>query len=118
MKRYYILFPLVVTAMALTYCSGGKKAAAKREMAKVVYANELQTVIVGNCSPCHIPEKGGKKKAYDNYANVKSDIDDIIRRIELNPHEKGFMPMRRETKLNDSTIAVFKKWKEDGMLEN
>jgi uncharacterized membrane protein len=118
MKRYYILFPLAVTAITLSFCSGSKKAAAKKERAKVVYANELQTVIVGNCSPCHIPEKGGKKKAYDNYANVKSDIDDIIRRIELSPSEKGFMPMRKETKLSDSTIAVFKKWKEDGMLEN
>jgi hypothetical protein len=82
-----------------------------------VFQNELQTVIVGNCSPCHIPEKGGKKKAYDNFANVQADIDEMIRRIELNPGDKGFMPFRADHKLNDSTIAVFKKWKEDGMLE-
>ena len=82
----------------------------------MVYENSLQTLIVGNCSPCHIPQKGGQKKSYDNYANVKADIDEIIRRIQLNPSEKGYMPFKRE-KLSDSTVAVFKQWKADGMLE-
>lgn len=118
MKKYHLLLLLTAIALTFSYCKSSKKAMASKTPAKTVYANELQTVIVGKCSPCHIPEKGGKKKAYDNYANVKSDIDDIIRRIELNPHERGFMPFKSETKLNDSTIAVFKKWKEDGMLEN
>ena len=42
----------------------------------------------------------------------------MIRRIELNPTDKGFMPFRKTEKLSDSTIAVFKQWKADGMLEN
>jgi hypothetical protein len=48
---------------------------------------------------------------------VAQDIDEIIRRIELNPTDKGFMPFKKTAKLNDSTINVFKKWKADGMLE-
>ena len=115
MRKYPILILLTGAVFVFSYCSSSKKAA-KAESPKVAYENSIQTLVVGNCSPCHIPEKGGKKKAYDNFANVKSDIDDIIRRIEMEPHERGFMPFKKE-KLSDSTIAVFKKWKEDGLLE-
>jgi hypothetical protein len=77
----------------------------------------MQADVVANCSPCHIPAKGGNKKPYDNFANVKTDIDEIIRRIELEPSARGFMPFRKNAKLSDSTIAVFKQWKADGLLE-
>lgn len=118
MKSYSVLFLLIVTALVFSYCSSSKKAtASKMETAKPSYENSIQTLIVGNCSPCHIPEKGGKKKAYITYASVKEDIDEIIRRIELNPHEKGFMPFKETEKLSDSTIAVFKQWKDNGLLE-
>ena len=116
MKRYYVLVLLIVTAVIFSYCGSSKKAS-KNAPPKMVFENSLQTLIVGNCSPCHIPQKGGQKKAYDNYANVKSDIDEMIRRIELNPGEKGFMPFKKTEKLSDSTVAVFKQWKADGLLE-
>jgi hypothetical protein len=116
MKRYYVLVLLIATAIIFSYCSSSKKAS-KNPPPKMVFENSLQTLIAGNCSPCHIPQKGGQKKAYDNYANVKADIDDIIRRIELSPTERGFMPFRKTEKLSDSTIAVFKQWKADGLLE-
>lgn len=116
MKKYYVILPLIAVALVFSYCKSSKKAMAAAPP-KLVYENGLQTVIAGNCAPCHIPAKGGQKKAYDNFANVQSDIDEMIRRIQLNPGEKGFMPFKKETKLGDSTIAVFKKWKEDGMLE-
>jgi mono/diheme cytochrome c family protein len=119
MKQYSVLFLLVATVLVFSYCSSSKKAtASKMETPKMSYANSVQTIIVGNCSPCHIPEKGGRKKAYDNYANVKTDIDEIVRRMELDPHEKGFMPFKKTEKLSDSTVAVFKQWKADGLLEN
>ena len=118
MKRYSVLFLLVVTVFVFSYCGSSKKAAnSTKESSKLAYESSIQTLIVGNCSPCHIPEKGGRKKAYDNYANVKADIDEIVRRMELDPHEKGFMPLKKTEKLSDSTIAVFKQWKEDGLLE-
>jgi nitrate/TMAO reductase-like tetraheme cytochrome c subunit len=72
---------------------------------------------MANCTPCHIPANGGRKRAYDNFTNVKEDIDEIIRRIDQNPTDRGFMPFKKTEKLNDSTIAVFKKWKADGLLE-
>jgi hypothetical protein len=117
MKKILTLTAMVASVLVLTNCGHSKKAAKTAAVpAKFTYETNLQTVVMNNCSPCHIPAKGGNKKAYDNFANVKSDIDNIIHRIELNPGDRGFMPFKR-AKLSDSTIAVFKKWKEDGLLE-
>lgn len=116
MKIYSVLSLLIVTVFVFSYCSSSKKAAATKESAQLSYASNIKTVVAGYCSPCHIPEKGGKKKAYDNYANVKDDIDEIIRRVELRPEEKGYMPFKKD-KLSDSTIAIFKQWKEQGLSE-
>ena len=120
MKRYSVLVLLLaLTAFLFSYCKSSKKATAAKqaEPAKLAYQNGVHTVIMANCSPCHIPEKGGTKKAYDNYANAKADIDEILRRIQLAPGEKGYMPFKKD-KLSDSTIAVFKQWKDEGLLEN
>ncbi|HMT75158.1 MAG TPA: hypothetical protein PKA77_13885 [Chitinophagaceae bacterium] len=115
MNKFVIIAGLLSMSFLLVYCNPSKKAA--KTVVKTGYANDISALVVSNCSPCHIPANGGKKKPYDSYANVKTDIDEIIRRIELNPGEKGFMPMRKTTKLSDSVIAVFKKWKEDGLGE-
>ena len=112
MKKYYVLIAISLTSILLTYCHGSKKAMAS----KTTFTGSLQTVIMANCSPCHIPAKGGNKAAYDNYANVTKDIDAMINRIQLNPGDRGFMPFRGK-KLSDSTINVFKQFKADGMLE-
>ena len=119
MKKIYVFAGLAILALGLTYCSSSKKAAAAAAaVPKATYATTLSPIITEKCSPCHIPSKGGNKKAYDNYANVKADIDDIIRRIELNPTDKGFMPFKKTEKLPAEQIEAFKKFKEDGSLEN
>lgn len=114
MKKLIILSSMTALAFVLANCSGSKKAAG---VPKLNFEADLKAVVMTECAPCHIPAKGGNKKPYDNYANVKTDIDEIIRRIELNPGERGFMPMRKTTRLSDSTIALFKKWRADGVLE-
>ena len=123
MKKIYVFAGMAVLALGLTYCSSSKKAARKAAetaaaVPKTTYTANVSTVIAGNCAPCHIPSKGGNKKPYDNYANVKADIDEMIRRIELNPTDRGFMPFKKTEKLPADVIAVFKKFKEDGALEN
>lgn len=115
MKKIYFLSLITAAVFVLSNCGSTKKAVSA-PVAKLTYENDIHTLVEANCSPCHIPAKGGRKKAYDNFANVQSDIDDIIRRIELNPTDRGFMPFKG-AKLSDSTIAAFKKWKEDGLLE-
>ncbi len=114
MKKLIILSSMAALALVLANCSGAKKATAAP---KLNFEANLQSVVMTECAPCHIPAKGGNKKPYDNYANVKMDIDEIIRRIEMNPGERGFMPFRKTTKLSDSTIALFKQWRADGVIE-
>ncbi|MEO5946070.1 MAG: hypothetical protein ABIP79_04590 [Chitinophagaceae bacterium] len=116
MKKYYIFSLLVAAAIIFSYCNPSKKATSITE-AKLTYETDIAALIITNCTPCHIPEKGGNKKRFDNYANVKTEIDEMIRRIELNPGEKGFMPFKKKEKLSDSTITVFKKWRDQGLAE-
>ena len=118
MKKIYAIVGVAVLTMGLTYCSSSKKAAKAAAAApKATYAATLAPLIANSCSPCHIAGKGNKKP-YDNYANVKADIDSILRRINLNPTDKGFMPFRRATKMSADTVAIFQKFKDDGALEN
>lgn len=117
MKKYFVLTVIAIATLVFSNCNPSKKLAAV-EVPKTTYANDVSMVIMNSCVPCHVPAKGGNKKPYDNFANVKTDIDEIIRRIQLNPGERGFMPFKKTAKLSDSTIAVFIKWKEDGLLSN
>jgi hypothetical protein len=114
MKKIVFVSFLAAVVLALSNCGPSKKVAAAP--VKSTFATNLEPVIVANCTPCHFPSKGGNKKPYDNYANVKADIDEMIRRIDLNPTDRGFMPFKR-AKLSDSTINVFKQWRADGMME-
>lgn len=118
MQKKIIIAAAISASLFFAYCNPSKKAAGGevKEAPKSTYESGVATLVAGNCSPCHIAGKG-KMKPYDNYANLKSDIDEVIRRIELNPTERGFMPFKKTAKLSDSTIAVFKKWKTDGLLE-
>ena len=113
MKKVYVSSLIVMMAMFLSYCHTAKKAAAAPA---VTFEAGVLPVIMSSCAPCHVPSKGGNKEALDNYANAKKDIDDIIRRIQMAPEERGFMPMRHP-KLSDSDIAIFKQWKEGGLTE-
>jgi len=116
MKKLFIVTSLLLSVLIFSDCSSSRKAA-RIKIPKLNYETNMVSVISDNCSPCHIPAKKGFKKPFDNYANVKTDIDEIIRRIELNPTDKGFMPFKRTTKLSDSIINIFKKWRNDGLLE-
>lgn len=115
MNRYLSFVALFAAIIIFANCGSSKKAVAAAP-AKLTYETTMQTVMTSYCSPCHIPSKGGNKKAYDNYENIKADIDDIIHRVQMEPGSRGFMPFKR-SKLSDSTIALIKQWKTDGMLE-
>lgn len=114
MKKLSVLL-LLITPFVLQFCSSSKKAAKAKEP-KITYTANVQPIMVANCTPCHFPPKGNKK-AFDNYLAVKTNIDSMIICIQKNPGEKGFMPFKHP-KLSDSTINVFVKWKNDGLLEN
>lgn len=113
MRKVFISAIVLVLIFLFSYCSSSKKAA---NTAVVTYDVSILSVISDKCSPCHIPDKGGKIKPLNTYEAARAEIDDIIRRISLNPGEKGFMPFKHD-KLSDSTIALFKQWKDDGLRE-
>lgn len=114
MRKYLILGTVLAVLVVFSNCHSAKKAQASKP--KLSYEGSIQTLIAGNCSPCHIPSKGGNKLPLDSYASVKENIDDMIRRIELEPGARGFMPFKH-AKLSDSTIAAFKQWRDEGLLE-
>lgn len=113
MQKLIVSSGVFFVIILFTYCSSSKKAA---NTAPLTYETSLTSIISEKCTPCHIPEKGGRVKPYNTYEAVRADIDEIIRRISLNPGEKGFMPFKHD-KLSDSLIAVFKQWKDDGLRE-
>ena len=114
MKKFYVASVIVTIVVAFSYCKTAKKAASKPVL--FTYETNVKPLVLSSCAPCHVPGKGGNKKPLDNYESAKATIDDVVHRIGLNPAEKGFMPFRKE-KLSDSAIAVFNKWKADGLLE-
>lgn len=114
MKKYFIFGIITIALFVFSNCRSSRKVTA--DVPKLTYEHNVQTLIAAKCTPCHIPEKGGRKKDYTNFAAVQGDIDEIISRISLNPGEKGYMPLMG-AKLSDSTIAIFTKWKADGLIE-
>jgi len=115
MKKYFTLAAAIVLVILLSNCHTAKKASAKTTAPSLTYQANIQSLVINNCSPCHFPAKGGNKKPLDTYDAVKANIDDMIHRIELSPTDKGFMPFKHP-KLSDSTIAVFKQWRDSGMF--
>jgi hypothetical protein len=111
-----ILIPVLFFAMVVIFefCSSSKKAQ-KNTAASTTYTTNVQSIVATSCSPCHVGD-GAKLKRLDSYDAVKSNIDDIVRRIQLNPTDKGFMPFKHP-KLPDSTIQVFVTWKNTGLMQ-
>jgi cytochrome c553 len=121
MKKMYVSLFVVCAAIAFTYCSSTKNATASKTESKPVpkktnYQDNVAAIIQANCAPCHFPDKGGNKKALDSYAGVSSQVDEILRRVQLQPNERGFMP-RQHPKLSDTAINVIKAWKAEGLGE-
>jgi cytochrome c553 len=109
MRKLSIIMILIL-AVAFQYCSSSKKLKASKS--SISYSNNVQNIIVTKCSPCHFPPKGNKKPL-DSYDAVRSNIDEILSRVQRNPGDKGFMPAFHP-KLSDSTINVLIAWKNNG----
>ena len=104
-----LVFLLLPAFAILQFCSPSKKAT----VVKSNFEENIKPLVSTSCSPCHTT--GNKSKLLE-FAVAKEQADDIIRRINLTPADKGFMPFKHP-KLSDSAIAVFVKWKADGLLE-
>jgi len=115
MKKYFV-FLLLPAFMVLQFCSPSKKAPAPpASVSKFTFEDHVKPLVTTSCSPCHTT---GNKSHLVVYSEAKEHADEIINRISLSPGEKGFMPFKKTEKLPPDVIAVFKKFKEDGALEN
>ena len=111
-----VIFFSIVSASLFQFCHSSKKIAiAKSAHSPITYLGNVRPLMQDNCTPCHFPPKGFKK-ALDTYPSASANIDEMIRRINLNSTDKGFMPFKH-AKLNDSIIHVFEQWKKDGLPE-
>ncbi len=120
MKKYASLIVLIIMSVfIISNCNTAKKSTATVAPPVPValsYAANIKSVVAATCAPCHIPAEGGNKKALDTYDALKANIDDVVRRIELQPTDRGFMPMKHP-RLGIDTIEVFKQWRDAGMAE-
>jgi cytochrome c553 len=91
------------------------KVEAPKVMATTFAAN-IQPLVLAKCAPCHTPSKAGNKADLENYISAKAYAADMVKRVEMNPTDRGFMPFRHD-KLADEDIALLKKWVSDGTLE-
>ena len=115
MKKYFVILLLPAFAL-LQFCGSSKKSTTpppSTSMAKFTFEDHVKPLVSANCGPCHTM---GNKSHLLEYAVAKNEADDIIHRISLAPEDKGFMPFKHP-KLSDSAIAVFVKWKADGLME-
>lgn len=116
--KHFLLPMVLLTMLTLTFCTTSKNTASskgkKMPAPAYTYTGNIAPILQERCTPCHFP--GGRVKFLDTYGAVSSNIDDIIRRIELPRDSVGFMPFKaKKEPLSDSLIMVIKTWKETGM---
>ena len=119
MRKIYVSMFLMAAIVAFSYCTSSRKAMATAPSpvaAKVNYEANVMSIIQANCAPCHFPDKGGNKKPLNSYASVLANSDEVLRRIQLNTTDRGFMPFRKP-KISDTAINTIKQWKADGFTE-
>jgi hypothetical protein len=116
MKRFLIMTILVVMAGVLQFCGSAKKIKTAATGQPTTFEANVLPIIKAKCAPCHIAPIGTKKHLTD-FASAREEADSILRRIQMNPGEKGFMPNKKSERLPDSLVQVFVQWKADGFKE-
>lgn len=80
----------------------------------VSFNNDVLPLIESKCSGCHT---GGANTNFTIYNNAKSNINEIISRINKTEDSNDFMP-KSGNKLSTTELNLFQKWLDDGTLEN
>lgn len=112
-KMFFVLFA-VLTFIACSHkviTSTTSSPVPSKPDANAMYISDIKPVIEVKCSPCHLPDKGGFKASFANFDSASKRINEMIRRVQLNPSEPGYMPFKskRET-LTAAELASFKAW--------
>lgn len=115
MKKISIIL-IAFTVVLFAACAKKGSAPSKAKVVPTTYTTDIMPLMQAKCSPCHIPSKGGKKANFETYEGAKKYGADILARVQLNPTDRGFMPMKHD-KLAAEEIALIKKWNDEGLLE-
>ncbi|HAO45310.1 MAG TPA: hypothetical protein DCQ97_00185 [Chitinophagaceae bacterium] len=111
------LITLIVIASCAKKTAPATSAAEPPKAKATSFTAEVSPLLQAKCTPCHFPSKGGNKANFETYATASKFGAAMLERVQKNPGERGFMPMRNP-KLSDTEIATLKKWVEGGMTEN
>lgn len=114
MKKILVAGLMIAAVTSFQFCKPAATATGAKN-SNITYVSHIQSIVAAKCTPCHFPPQGNKEP-YHTYAAVARDVDEIILRVNKNPGEKGFMPLRHP-KLSADTIQLFAAWKEQGLLE-
>jgi hypothetical protein len=86
---------------------------------RVTYQADIVPLMQRSCSPCHYPEKSGRKEPLDNYAAVKDHALEILERVQLPQSSLKFMPYEKKKQpLSAEEVELFKNWARGGFLES
>jgi uncharacterized membrane protein len=119
-NKYTLVFILAALAIVLQVCKPSQSSTASKPadappVPTVSYEKDIKPILLGKCTPCHFPEQG-KKKMLDTYAAVKTDVNEILRRVKLNPEEAAFMPFKsKKPALTAEEKQLLDDWLKQGM---
>ncbi|AYN01315.1 hypothetical protein [Chryseobacterium sp. 3008163] len=82
----------------------------------VRYQTDIKPIIDANCTVCHSAGGSASFQPWTNYNQVKTNIDNIINRIQRPNGDPLKMPQGGS--LSQNQINLFVKWKADGLIEN
>ncbi len=115
MRKSLTFLFFMISTLVFINCSKKNAAAMAKKEPMVSWNKDVLPILKDRCTPCHFPEMG-KKKFLDTYDAAKTNIDDILERIQLPATADKFMPFKsKKAPLNDSLINVFVLWKKQMM---
>ncbi len=82
------------------------------EQDTIYYQKHIYSLMLVNCTPCHFPVNG-HEKMLNTYDSVKNNIDEILRRVQLEVNDSNFMPyLQKKPPLTKEEIQLFIDWKD------
>jgi len=87
------------------------------------YATQIQPIFTEKCVLCHNPEKFKGRLRLDGYAQAmrggkdglvirpgQPDSSELLRRVNLSPHDKDFMPAEGKPPLTEVEMQLIRVW--------
>ena len=120
LKRSLVLLTCSFFVLWSASCSQktAVKPKAEYEGPVVSYSSQIAPIMARSCSPCHFPEKEGRKAPLDSYESLKGEFAEVIARVQLPDDDVKFMPFKhKRDSLSEEEIELLKNWAKGGFPE-